>query len=239
MEQASVQFRGRTVGFAVMAKVAVLVCAVVATSFDLSDGARAVLGIFSIVYAARAASVRMALWLTASLALIAVLYLAFSRFGVRLILFSLMHVYQGWHAFPVMAATCVVCVSPPGTISAALSLMKCPKKIILGVLVILRFFPTFASMRRALRDSLRKRGLLAVRQVLGNPLDTYEYVMVPMLMALVNSADQLASSAVTRAAEAPTSRTSYYRASFAVSDAVCVLACMVVCAGVVTMGRIA
>lgn len=209
---------------------------IVATSFGLNDGAQVALGIFAVVYAVCAASARTALGLAASLAFIAAVYVAFSRLGVRPFIFSPIHIYQSWHAFPVIAAAFVVCVSPPGTISAALSRIRCPKRIVLGVLVVLRFFPTFASTRRALRDSMRKRGLLAVRQVLGNPLDTYEYVMVPMLMALVNSADQLASSAVTRAAEAPTFRTSYYRVSFASSDAVCILLCAVACAGVVVLG---
>ena len=75
--------------------------------------------------------------------------------------------------------------------------------------------------------------------MVGNPLGTYEYVMVPSIMALINSADQLSSSAVTRAAEAPTSRTSYYCTSMTFADWAFMAAWAVACAAAVVLGRAA
>ena len=42
-----------------------------------------------------------------------------------------------------------------------------------------------------------------------------------MMFSLADSSDRLSASAIARAAEAPTRRTSYYRSSFGVADAVC------------------
>lgn len=209
-------------GFAVATKLSVLVVFIAATSFDLPDTFLAVLSVSALVYAVGAGERRMAVWLAGFLLLVSVVYFAYTRFGVRPFLLSPLRINQSWQAFPVVAAFFVLVMSPPGLISAALARARLPKKVILGALVILRFFPTFAANWRLLYDSMRKRGLLAVRQVLANPLDTYEYLMVPSLMALVKSADQLASSAVTRAAEAPTVRSSYYHRPLNVRDGACI-----------------
>lgn len=209
--------------FAVATKLSVLVIFVAATSFGLPDAFLAALSVSSLVYAVCAGERRMAVWFAGFLLFVAVVYFAYTKFGVRPFLLSPMRINQSWQAFPVMVAFFVLIMSPPGLISAALARVRLPKKVILGVLVILRFFPTFAANWRLLYDSMRKRGLLAVRQVLANPLDTYEYLMVPLLMALVKSADQLASSAVTRAAEAPTPRTSYYYRPLGARDGICVV----------------
>ena len=97
----------------------------------------------------------------------------------------------------------------------------------------LRFFPTFAATWRLLRDALRKRGLATARRMIANPIDTYEYVMVPILLSLISSADQLSSSAVTRAAEAPMARTSYYAQPLRLMDATCAIGAAALCIGVV------
>ncbi|MDD7369342.1 MAG: energy-coupling factor transporter transmembrane component T [Berryella intestinalis] len=225
--------------FSVATKVWVLVLVIAATMFGLTDAAQAFLSLASIAYAACAGRLRIACWLAASFAVVAAIYVSFACFGMRPLFFSPLHISQSWHSFPAVAALSVLVTSPPGTVSAALARVGCPKKGILGVLVMLRFVPTFASSWRLLRDSLRKRGLLAVRQVVGNPLGTYEYVMVPSIMALINSADQLSSSAVTRAAEAPTSRTSYYCTSMTFADWAFMAAWAVACAAAVALGRAA
>ncbi len=223
----------RGAGLTVATKAAVLLLAMLACSTNLGPYPMLALSLSSIAYLLAARERRVALGMLAFLAVLGPLYVAYTYWGVAPIVISPIHVFQMWHLFPVTAAACVLFMTPPGMISAALARARCPRKVILGVLVFLRFFPTFAVSWRLLRDALRKRGLTAWRQLLSNPLDSYEYVMVPALMSLVDSADQLSSSAVTRAAEAPMARSSYYQHPAGALDLACVCLALMACAGAV------
>lgn len=114
--------------------------------------------------------------------------------------------------------------SPPGLISAALAKARIPKRLIVGVLVLLRFFPTVRSSFRRLSESCKRRGVLSAGNVARSPVQALEHALVPLMFSLVDSSDRLSASAIARAAEAPTRRTSYYRSSFGVADAVCLTA---------------
>lgn len=213
----------RDAGFAVVTKLVVLIA--VAASLSFVDGAWFSVGLTVPLLGYMAVGKRPALariLLVYYVALFA-LYLAMAQFGMRLAIFSPVHVFMAWKAFPTIIAVVALVTTPPGMISSFLAKLHFPKKVILGVLVIFRFFPTMSYGIRRLKDALRNRGLLSPAQVLGNPLDTLEYLLVPTMMTLINSADQLASSAVTRAAEAPTKRTSYYRKPLRVPDFLCML----------------
>lgn len=223
--------RDRTDGFTVATELIVLALFMATAECDLSILPMITLNLASLAYMVAAHQPRMAAGMLAFLAVVGPVFVIYTAYGVRPIILSPIQIYQMWHAFPVMAAACIVFMTPPGLISAALARIHCPKRIILGTLVFLRFFPTFCASWRLLRDALRKRGLTRAHQMIANPVDTYEYVMVPTLLALVNSADQLASSAVTRAAEAPKPRTSYYAKPLRTADIVCIVAAIAICAG--------
>ncbi|MFR7651773.1 MAG: cobalt ABC transporter, partial [Eggerthella lenta] len=68
------------------------------------------------------------------------------------------------------------------------------------------------------------RGVLSAGNVARSPVQALEHALVPLMFSLVDSSDRLSASAIARAAEAPTRRTSYYRSSFGVADAVCLTA---------------
>lgn len=223
----------RGTGLTVATKTAVLLLAMAACSLNLGLYPMLALSLSSLAYLVVAGEQRIALGMLAFLAVLGPLYVAYTYLGVAPIVISPIHVFQMWHLFPVTSAACVLFMTPPGMISAALVRARCPRKVILGTLVFLRFFPTFAASWRLLRDAMRKRGLTAWRQMLAKPLDTYEYVMVPALMSLVGSADQLSASAVTRAAEAPMARSSYYQHPARALDLACVVAALAACAGAV------
>lgn len=223
----------RGTGLTVATKVTVLLLAMPACSLNLGLYPMLMLSLSSIAYVLAARERRIALGMLAFLAVLGPLYVAYTCWGVAPIIISPIHVYQMWHLFPTTAAACVLFMTPPGMISAALVRARCPRKVILGALVFLRFFPTFAASWHLLRDALRKRGLTAWRQMLSNPLDSYEYVMVPVLMSLVDSADQLSASAVTRAAEAPMARSSYYQRPAGALDLACAALALVACVGAI------
>ncbi len=213
---------GRDTGFSVGTKMVVLIIVAVTLSYLSNTWFSAVLVGPLLAYVALGGKAALARKLLVSYALLFVLYGAMSLFDLRIAILSPVHIFMAWKAFPAVIAVVALVTTPPGLISSFLASFHVPKKLIVGMLVIFRFFPTMASGMRRLGDSLKNRGLLSFRQVVGNPLDTLEYLLVPLMMTLINSADQLASSAVTRAAEAPTKRTSYYQRTLRASDCLCV-----------------
>lgn len=66
--------------------------------------------------------------------------------------------------------------------------------------------------------SMKNRGLTSVRQFAVHPLASVEYVLVPLLLRILQIADQLAVSAVARGAECPGVRKSYYETTMHMRD---------------------
>lgn len=66
--------------------------------------------------------------------------------------------------------------------------------------------------------SAHPRGLTSVRQFAVHPLASVEYVLVPLLLRILQIADQLAVSAVARGAECPGVRKSYYETTMHMRD---------------------
>ena len=101
-------------------------------------------------------------------------------------------------------------MTPPGELSSFLSSIHMPTGVILGLMVIFRFFPTMKAELKAVGLSMKNRGLTSVRQFAVHPLASVEYVLVPLLLRILQIADQLAVSAVARGAEIE--RTSLHKA---------------------------
>ena len=109
-------------------------------------------------------------------------------------------------------------MTPPGELSSFLSSIHMPTGVILGLMVIFRFFPTMKAELKAVGLSMKNRGLTSVKQFTGHPLASFEYVLVPLLLRILQIADQLAVSAVARGAERPGVRKSYYETTMHMRD---------------------
>lgn len=109
-------------------------------------------------------------------------------------------------------------MTPPGELSSFLSSIHMPTGVILGLMVIFRFFPTMKAELKAVGLSMKNRGLTSVRQFAVHPLASVEYVLVPLLLRILQIADQLAVSAVARGAECPGVRKSYYETTMHMRD---------------------
>jgi energy-coupling factor transport system permease protein len=119
-----------------------------------------------------------------------------------------------------------------------LSRLKMPSGAILGVLVLFRFFPTMRTELREVRESLHNRGLTTVERLLLHPALSVEYLLVPMLMRCLQSADQLSVSAVARGVETPGTRSSYYVDDMRPYDIACAVIITVATAGFLIIGGI-
>ena len=108
---------------------------------------------------------------------------------------------------PVFMAVYLVSQAPSGKLTAALRQLPLPSSVRLTVIVILRFVPTVASEFSDVLDAMKTRGLLlSPLQVVLHPLNTFEYVVVPMVFRSLIIADELAASSVVRGMRVPTRR---------------------------------
>ena len=110
--------------------------------------------------------------------------------------------------------------TPPGDLSAFLSKMHAPVALILGVLVVFRFFPTMASELSSIVRSMRNRSLTAPSRMIAHPAASGEYVIVPLMLRCLQIADQLTVSAIARGAERNGIRSSYYGRPCEARDAI-------------------
>ncbi len=151
------------------------------------------------------------------LLLASLLYLV--RFhGLRLIVFSEFSLLMLYNLLPVFVVASDLITTPPGQLAATLSKAHAPTAVILGLLVLFRFFPTMKAELKGVYQSMKNRQLTGVVQGISHPFITIEYVLVPMLLRCLQIADQLSVSAVTRGAEAPGVRSSYYAAEAGARD---------------------
>lgn len=141
---------------------------------------------------------------------IGILLVLIRFYSIRIIIFPEFYILFFWTLYPVFLVSWDLITTPPGEISAFLSKVHIPKIIILGVLVIFRFFPTVKSELKNVGQSMKNRNLLGFKKVFVHPVVTCEYVLVPMLLKCIQAADQLSISAIVRGAESPNIRGSYY-----------------------------
>ena len=135
-----------------------------------------------------------------------------------MVVFSEFYVLMFYNLMPVFLAAWNLITTPPGQLSAALSKIHIPTPVILGLLVVFRFFPTMKAELKGVRQSMKNRRLTGPVQVLRHPAVTCEYVLVPMLLRCLQTADQLSVSAIARGAQAPGVRGSYYARKMHAAD---------------------
>lgn len=224
--------------FAVPVKLWAFVCALVCVSLTKSGLYTAVLTLWAFAYLAIQRSWRPIFSYGAFYAVLAALLYAIRHWGIRMILFSEFHVLMFWTLSPVVLTTWNLIATPPGELSAFLSRLRAPTPVILGLLVMFRFVPTLRLELRDLRRSMQNRGLTEAKSLLFHPLSTCEYVLVPLLLRVLQTADQLSVSAVVRGAECPAKRNSYFGEPIRWRDALMAACWTAVTAGVLLMGGI-
>lgn len=158
------------------------------------------------------------------------------EYGLKMLVFSEFHLFLFWWMTPIFMVSVNLANSPPGQISSFLSKIHAPTTLILGILVVFRFFPTMKAEVRALRESMYNRGLATGKQFLFHPASTFEYILVPIMMRCIQIADQLTISALSRGIEAPVKRTSYYDKNMTAKDYLCIALCLLSLAAFICMG---
>lgn len=176
--------------------------------------------LLSLIYVAMQGRARLALSFAMTYAVLALLLFLIRFHGLHMIVFSEFHVLLLWSMSPVIVVGWDLITTPPGDLSAFLSKMHAPVALILGVLVVFRFFPTMASELSNIVRSMRNRSLTAPAHMIVHPAASGEYVIVPLMLRCLQIADQLTVSAIARGAERNGIRSSYYGRPCEARDAI-------------------
>ncbi|MDR2106703.1 MAG: energy-coupling factor transporter transmembrane protein EcfT [Coriobacteriales bacterium] len=95
--------------------------------------------------------------------------------------------------------------TPPSVLTRALGALNCPRIIVLGVLVAVRFIPVLLREMRQIAEAMRTRG---VRLVSGASL--YRAFLIPLITRIVNISETLSLSLETRGFDLAVRQTSVF-----------------------------
>ncbi|MTD38657.1 energy-coupling factor transporter transmembrane protein EcfT [Erwinia sp. CPCC 100877] len=102
---------------------------------------------------------------------------------------------------------------------AALKKWHVPFALIIPLTVLFRFFPTIVQDFKSIRNAMKYRGIaVSTMDLFIHPLQTMEYLIVPILMSAENSSSDLSAAALVRGLGNPKSHTSIYTIHFRVQD---------------------
>lgn len=118
----------------------------------------------------------------------------------------------------IMSAMVFIYTTTVSELASALARMHVPEKMILPILVILRFFPTVQEEWDCIKDAMKMRGIgNGVKSVLS-PMRSMEYTLVPLISTSVKTGEELSASALTRGLGAPVKRTNSCQVGFSWPD---------------------
>lgn len=118
----------------------------------------------------------------------------------------------------------LITVIRPTEFVAAMTRMRLPRFLVVPIAVVLRFVPTVVTEARAIGDAMRMRGLITgPMSVIRRPVQTLEFLVIPLLAAATRSGDELTASALSRGFGAPGRRSTIVELRFSLADAALVL----------------
>ena len=88
---------------------------------------------------------------------------------------------------------------------------RVPNVVVIPLSVLLRFFPTLREDYQHIRAAMRLRGIGVTNwEMLKTPVQTLEYIVMPLLMSATITAVDLSAASLTRGISNPSQRTSIY-----------------------------
>lgn len=129
--------------------------------------------------------------------------------------------------FCIMTADFFVSTTEINAMIASLEKIRVPEVIIIPLAVLVRFFPTVKEEWNHIRAAMRMRNIgTGVGQILLHPIETMEYMIVPLLFSTVKIGEELAAAALARGLGMQNKRTNLCRVSLKAADYI-VMVCSV------------
>ncbi|MGP1595107.1 MAG: energy-coupling factor transporter transmembrane component T [Treponema sp.] len=104
---------------------------------------------------------------------------------------------------------------------SAMHRLRIPKRIVIPLAVMIRYFPAIGEDWQYIKDAMRMRDVSpTLAGFLKQPVMTIECIYIPLLTAASKTADELSIAALTRGIENPHPRTCLVQLHFRFADAV-------------------
>jgi len=108
----------------------------------------------------------------------------------------------------------------------AMRRMRVPESLVIPCMVVIRFFPTIREDFNQIRCAMRLRGIGGGKWgLLLHPMQSLEYILIPLLMNSNNVAQDLSVAALTRGIGLPGEHTSLTQLHFSWVDALVMVLC--------------
>ena len=118
-----------------------------------------------------------------------------------------------------MLGSFLIETTPVTEIICALETMKVPNQIVIPFAVAVRFIPSIREDFNSLKASLRVRNIsVSIWNFLRHPIQTIEYMLVPILMRSYKISEELAASAMIRGIDNGRKKTILYTLKFGIQD---------------------
>ena len=102
---------------------------------------------------------------------------------------------------------------------ASFERMKISSKITIPFSVMFRFFPTLGEEYKSIKDAMAFRGIgLSFGRFIKNPIKTFEYIIVPLLMSSMTIAEELSAAALSRGLDHKSKRTNVTKVGLCALD---------------------
>ncbi len=125
---------------------------------------------------------------------------------------------------PFLAGSFLISTSDVSSMIVSMEKIKFPRVIVIPIAVVFRYFPAIRQDQANIKMAMKMRGIRFT-----NPVTYLEYVMVPMLMAAVNVADDISKAAETKCIADPCKKTRYVDVRFQWIDPVFVVPIVALC----------
>lgn len=133
-----------------------------------------------------------------------------------------------------MMLPCIICggyafsTTTVGEMVCGLRKLRIPECIIIPCVTVIRFFPTIAEDYRQIRNAMAFRGIATGNMsLLCHPVQSLEYILMPLLMNSNNVAQDLSGAAMTKGISLPGEHTSMTCLQMTLLDWVYMLACTI------------
>lgn len=120
---------------------------------------------------------------------------------------------------------------------AAITKLRLSKGLTIALAITLRYFPTMREEWISIRDAMALRGISAsAAGLISHPIQTMEYVYVPLLVSASRISDEITQAAITRGIEHTGERSCIEEIAFSFADLLVVIAYAALVAGMIYAG---
>jgi energy-coupling factor transport system ATP-binding protein len=114
-----------------------------------------------------------------------------------------------------MSVTLLINTTEVSELLGAMEAIHMPRQITIPFAVTLRFIPSLQKELGYIREAMKVRG---IRLGIGHPIQSMEYILVPLLMRALKISEELSASAMTRGIDSPDPKTHFIEMKFRFGD---------------------